>query len=150
MKIQNYLASNRTIPVLIGLLVVPLALTLLTIGARSPYTQANLNVAYDPDYNRTEQTFVGPDLPYKPGGLAAAPASDAAAHGAQLFVSNGCAGCHGLNGTGAIVGPSIAGVTQAKLKSKTHQGPGAMPAFAPAALTDNELAALAAFLAAPK
>jgi cytochrome c len=42
--------------------------------------------------------------------LAAVPAAQAAdaAHGKQLFTA--CAYCHGLNGTGGAVGPSLKGV----------------------------------------
>ena len=137
---------NRfTVPMIISLLVVPLALTLLTIGARSPYTQANLNPHYDASYTRTDQTFVGPALPLVAGGLGVASSADLVTRGQQLFTAKGCSGCHGLDGRGSIIGPSIVGATQAKLKSKTHSGPGAMPAFAPESLSADDLAALAAY-----
>ncbi len=139
--------SRFAVPVIISLVVVPLALTLLTIGARSPYTQGNLNPHYDPGYTRTDQTFVGPALPLAAPALAVPASADPVTHGQQLFTAKLCSGCHGLDGRGSIIGPSIVGATAAKLRSKTHSGPGAMPAFDPSTLTDDELAAMAAYLA---
>jgi mono/diheme cytochrome c family protein len=135
------------IPVLFSLIVLPAALTLLTIGARSPYTQANLNPHYEASYQRTDQTFVGPDLPFEAPRLAVPPSADLVTRGQQLFTAKGCSGCHGLDGRGSIIGPSIVGATEAKLSSKTHSGPGAMPAFASDSFSGDDLAAIAAYLA---
>jgi mono/diheme cytochrome c family protein len=135
------------VPTIISLVVVPLALTLLTIGARSPYTQGNLNPHYDASYTRTDQTFVGSPVPLVANGLAVPASADQVTYGQQLFTAKYCSGCHGLDGRGSIIGPSIVSATAAKLKSKTHSGPGAMPAFEPNSLSDNELAAMAAYLA---
>jgi mono/diheme cytochrome c family protein len=135
------------IPTMIGLIVVPAALILLTIGARSPYTQANLNPHYDANYTRTDQTFVGPALPFAAPGLSAPASADLVTHGQQLFTAKGCSGCHGLDGHGSIIGPSIVGATEAKVSSKTHSGPGAMPAFASDSFSGDDLAAIAAYLA---
>ncbi len=142
--------SARTkfaVPTIVILIVVPVALTLLTIGARSPYTQANLNPHYEANYTRTDQTFVGSPVPLVAPGLAVPPNTDQVTHGQQLFTAKLCSGCHGLDGRGSIIGPSIVGATAAKLRSKTHSGPGAMPAFEANSLSDDELAAMAAYLA---
>ena len=40
------------------------------------------------------------------------PATDAAAAGENLFTTRGCAGCHGIGGPAAAVGPDLAGVTE--------------------------------------
>ncbi len=139
---------NRfAVPMIVSLVVVPLAITLLTIGARSPYTQANLNPHYDASYTRTNQTFVGSPVPLVASGVAVPASPDQVEYGHQLFTAKYCSGCHGLDGRGSIIGPSITGATAAKLKSKTHSGPGAMPAFEPNSFTDTELAAMAAYLA---
>ena len=135
------------IPTMIGLIVVPAALILLTIGARSPYTQANLNPHYDASYTRTDQTFVGPAVPLVGPGVSVPASADPVAHGQQLFTANYCSGCHGLDGRGSIIGPSIVGATAAKLGSKTHSGPGAMPAFEASSFSSDEFAAMAAYLA---
>ncbi len=59
-----------------------------------------------------------------------------------------CASCHGLDGRGGIVGPAIVETKAAKLRAVTQVGPQGMPAYAPGALTDDDLAAIAAYLAA--
>lgn|SRR5574341_325574 len=138
--------KNMILPAFIGSAVLVLAFTLLTITARSPYTHSNLNAGFDPTYTRTEQTFVGAPIPFTGGGLAVPPASDPVERGHQLFVSEGCATCHGLDGRGGIVGPSIVGTKAKKLRIVTQVGPQGMPAYASGVLSDEGLAAIAAYL----
>lgn len=142
--------KNLLFPSFIGAAVLLIALTLLVIGARSPYTHVNLDEGMDPTYARTEQTLVGDPIPYMGGELAVPRASDPVELGKQLFVTKGCASCHGLDGRGAIVGPSIIDTKADKLNSKTLAGPKGMPIYAPNALTDDDLAAIAAYLNATK
>lgn len=140
--------KNMLLPAFIGSAVLMLALTLLTIVARSPYTHSNLGI--DPRYTRTEQMVVGAPIPLGRERLAVPPASDPAALGKQLFVAENCASCHGLDGGGGIVGPSIGGMKAKKLRTMTHVGPGGMPAYADGALSDEDLAAIAAYLNSSK
>jgi mono/diheme cytochrome c family protein len=137
---------NLILPAFIGTAVLLIAFTLLMIVARSPYTHSNLNAGFDPSYTRTEQDVVGTPMPFMGDALAVTPAGDAVQLGQQLFVSKGCAACHGLDGRGGVVGPSIVGTTAQKLRSKTQVGPQGMPAYAPGALKDGDLAAIAAYL----
>ncbi len=134
------------LPVLISAAVLLISLTLITITAHSPYTHANLDLGFDPAYTRTAQTFVGAPIPFTGDGLAVQTASNPVERGKQLFVSKGCAACHGLEGHGGIIGPSIVGTKASKLRAKTLAGPEGMPAYAPGALTDDDLAAIAAYL----
>ncbi len=138
--------KNMILPAFIGSAVLVIAFTLLTIVARSPYTHSNLNTEFDPSYTRTEQTVVGAPIPFGGGGLAVAPASDPVQLGKQLFVAESCASCHGLDGRGGIVGPPIVGTKAEKLRTVTSIGPKGMPAYAPGALGDEDLAAIAAYL----
>ena len=142
-------ARHVALPAFIGSVVLLLGLSLATIVARGPYTHANLNLAFDPAYSRTDQAFVGAPIPFTGGMLAVQPAADPVERGRQLFVGYGCATCHGLDGNGGAVGPSLAGKSAAKLATKTQVGPKGMPAFAPGALSTDDLAAIAAFLDAP-
>lgn len=142
--------KDMILPVLIGAAVLVIGLSLLTIVARSPYTHSNLNLSFDPRYTRTEQSVVGAPMLF--GGdmnmnmNMPMATNDPIQLGKQLFVVNDCAGCHGLDGKGGIIGPSIVGITAEKLRVKTNVGPKGMPAYAPGALTDNDLAAIAAYL----
>ena len=136
------------LPIFIGTVVLLIALSLLAIVAFGPYTHANLDAGYNPNYTRTNQILIGAPIPYSGDGLAVSPASDLVQRGKQLFVTKGCATCHGLDGHGGIIGPSIVGTKAAKLRVRTTVGPKGMPAYAPGALTDEDLAAIAAYLAA--
>ncbi|MBI4171556.1 MAG: hypothetical protein HY511_02230, partial [Actinobacteria bacterium] len=73
------------------------ALVILMIGARSPYTHANLATGLDPSYVRTPQAVLGEEV-----SLVHADASrmggDPVARGAALYVTAGCASCHALSG----------------------------------------------------
>lgn len=137
---------NMLLPGFIAMAVLGIAFTLLTIVARSPYTHSNLNLGFDPRYTRTEQSVVGAPVPFGGDMLAVASAGDPVQLGRQLFVVKGCASCHALDGRGGIIGPSIVGTKADKLRVKTTVGPQGMPAYAPGALTDQELAAIAAYL----
>jgi mono/diheme cytochrome c family protein len=139
-------SRNLILPASIGTVVLLIALTLVTIVARGPYTHSNLNGGFDPSYTRTEQTLLGTPIPFTGAGLGVPPASDPVQLGKQLFVAEDCAACHGLDGRGGIIGPSIVGTTAEKLRVKTQVGPKGMPAYAPGALTDADLAAIAAYL----
>jgi mono/diheme cytochrome c family protein len=147
--IETFEGHNRfVVPTLLAAAVVPLALLLLVVGARSPYTHMNLAPGFDPNYTRTDQGVVGPPEMYHGDSLAVPPASDLVDLGHELFVAKGCASCHGLDGRGGIVGPPVAGTNARELKVKAQVGPGGMPAFAPGALSDEDLKAIAAYLAA--
>jgi mono/diheme cytochrome c family protein len=135
-------------PTLIAVVVVPLALGLLIIGARSPFTHVNLDEGFISSYMRTDQALVGSPELYQGGKLVVPLASDPVERGRQLYVSKGCASCHGLEGRDAIVGPVIVGTSVKALRQKTQKGPGGMPAYAPDALSDDDLNAIAAYLKA--
>lgn len=141
--------ASRLIPAFFALLVVFLGGTLLAIGARSPYTHGNLMPDVDPRYTRTEQISVGPSQPYEGGQVGASVAkADAVTRGAAYFVTKGCAGCHGLRGTGGVVGPDMAGQDASYLREFTREGRTAMPAYAEGALTDEQLGDIVTYLRA--
>jgi len=123
------------------------ALVILMIGARSPYTHANLNLGYDTRYERTEQILVGEDVDF--AGLshdAARAAAGGVARGASRYVTAGCAGCHGLEGRGGVVGPKIAGVEADTIAQRVRAGPVGMPRFSASGLSDDEVSDIAAYL----
>lgn len=123
------------------------ALFILMVGARSPYTHANLVAGYEPRYDRTEQIRVGEAGPY--GGVHAAGAApaDPIERGERLFVTAGCASCHTLDARGGPVAPAIVGADEATITKKVRRGPGGMPRFASGTLSDADIAAIAAYLA---
>ncbi len=144
--------AKLVIPTVAAAWVVGVGATLIVIVVFSPYTHGNLAAAYEPGYERTAQIVVGPAIPYEGMGLdgRVALAADPAARGAELMVDKGCATCHGLDGKGTSVGVSLTGLSAAILRSTTTMGPHGMPAFAPSSLSDDDLAAIAAYVNAKK
>lgn len=139
--------ASFAMPALVALVVFLFSTTLLLIGARSPYTHANLLTGYDPRYDRTEQITVNEVEPYAGVGDAmGAAAADPVQRGARLFVTTGCASCHTLEARGGPVGPAIVGTDEATIAKKVRKGPGGMPQFAPGALSEADIAAIAAYL----
>ncbi len=123
------------------------ALVILMIGARSPYTHANLATGYDPRYERTEQILVGTQADF--AGLspdARLDGADALARGSSRYVTQGCASCHALEGRGGLVGPRLVGVDVETITTRVREGPVGMPRFSTAGLTDAEIADIAAYL----
>ena len=123
------------------------ALVILMIGARSPYTHANLNLGYDQRYERTQQILVGAqaDLAGRSPDSRLAGA-DTLARGVSLYVTQGCASCHALEGRGGVVGPKVAGADEETIAKRVRQGPAGMPRFSTTRLTDAEIADITAYL----
>ena len=127
-------------------LVVTAAIAILAIGARSPYTHGNLATGYDERYQRTQQIVVGESQDFAGVSPASAAGDTAVTRGEALYVSEGCATCHGLAGRGAPVAPPIAGTKLSTLRQRVREGPAGMPRFSTGALTDAELADIEAYL----
>lgn len=138
--------AHRGATIVIALVVASLAFTLLFIGASSPYTHANLNRAYDDGYTRTEQVIVGAPIPFSGLGSSTPATGDAIQRGGALFITEGCFGCHALGGQGGAVAKAIAGVDQKLLAQKVREGTAGMPQFSTTGLTDEQLAAIGAYL----
>jgi len=138
--------AHRRATVIIGLVLLLVAVTILSIGANSPYTHANLSAAYDPRYDRTEQIVVGAPGEFRGLSRDVSTGSDPVARGATLYVTAGCVGCHALEGRGSAVAKAIAGVDAKLLATKVRDGTAGMPPFSPAGLTDQQVADITAFL----
>jgi mono/diheme cytochrome c family protein len=128
-------------------LVAFLALVVLMIGARSPYTHANLAEGFDPRYYRTAQILVSADTVFAGLSRDVAPAgANPVTRGASLYVTQGCASCHALEGRGGPVGPRLVGVDDETVANRVRQGPVGMPRFSAAGLTDAEISDITAYL----
>ncbi len=140
--------QRYTFPIVAAFVVLTLGPLLVAIGARSPYTHAQLLPGPDSGYTRTEQTIVGSPVPYSGEGLAGQPKADEdlVSLGQKLLAARGCAFCHGVTGQGGPVGPVIVGFEVQKLRDKTDQGPDGMPQYAHGALSDDDLMAIVAYL----
>jgi mono/diheme cytochrome c family protein len=134
------------IPLAMGGWIVVVSLTLIGIILLGPYTHDNLARGPEPGYTRTMQETVGMVMPFQGPGTSQPLPSDQIARGRALMVSHECATCHGLDGRGGVIGKPIVGFSATQLRSKTTQGPGEMPAFSSSELSDQDVAAIAAYL----
>lgn len=137
--------ASFAVPAVVAAAVVSLSVTLLLIGARSPYTHANLFPAYNSAYTRTEQVVVGPGEDYAGVGGEVG-TGDAAGRGARLFVTKSCATCHGLEARGGTFAPPIVGADAETIAKRARKGPGGMPRYGQDGLSDQQIADIAAFL----
>jgi len=140
--------SKFVIPAIAAMWVVGVPATLIGIILFGPYTHGNLAAEYQPGYVRTEQIVVSPASPYGGPGLDGSVilSDDPVTRGSQLLVAKGCATCHGLDGQGGPVGVRLTGLDAAMLRMTTSMGPHGMPQFSSDSLTDDDLAAIAAYI----
>jgi mono/diheme cytochrome c family protein len=139
------------VPAVLVALVSGLAVGLIGgIVARSPETHANVRPA---GYDRTVVGYVGEVLPYEGIGLAdgrLADNADPIARGRILFLADGCAGCHGVDAQGGVVGPKLdlEEIFREDFGQIVRSGPGGMPAFKDSILGDVDLESIYKYLKA--
>lgn len=122
-----------------------LALGLVTVLLRSPDTHHN----FDPEgYVRSPVAYLDAAYFYPGVGLVdGALSGDAVADGRSLFLSLGCAGCHGLNAQGAAAAASPAFATRPWLETVMRTGlPGGMPPYPESDVPSDQVDLLHAFL----
>jgi len=66
--------------------------------------------------------------------------------GRALFISKGCAACHGADGRGTAAGPAVVGEEAEEIRQQVREPRGAMPAFGPERLSDEELEAIIRYI----
>ena len=77
----------------------------------------------------------------------AALALQPASLGEQLFVSKGCAACHGEMGQGSQIAPALPGHSEVQVRRQVRAPMGLMPVFPPDRVSNQELAEIAAYIA---
>ncbi len=66
--------------------------------------------------------------------------------GRTLFVSKGCAACHGENAEGSSIAPALPGHNEEMVKKQVRNPRFQMPAFAVSQISDEELAEIAGYV----
>ena len=79
-----------------------------------------------------------------PAGLAG---TEAQGEGRDLFIANGCSGCHGQDAEGTSIAPALAGHTEQMVKRQVRTPRFRMPAFSEQQISDRELQTIAHFIA---
>src|SRR3990170_2387440 len=101
------------------------------IVARSPETHANVRPE---GYDRTPIIYVGDEPTVSGFGLAdpgLVTNVDRGVRGRLLFLSYGCAACHGLGSRGGVIGPDLDPdeLSLSEFRREVRSGPKGMPAF---------------------
>ncbi len=74
------------------------------------------------------------------------PQSSEEASGRDLFISKGCAACHGQNAEGSSIAPALPGHTEEMVKRQVRNPRLQMPAFSESQVSDDELEAIAHYV----
>ena len=113
-------------------------------------THLNLTEEEVDGYTRTAHTFVTADGEAPIGTWNPSEcdngASDCDRGPIVEWVVNGCAGCHGLDGTGSVVGPTVHLIADEDFADTIRFGPNGMPAFGEEDLSDEQITVLARYL----
>ncbi len=67
--------------------------------------------------------------------------------GRQLYIDKGCAVCHGQNGEGTSIAPSLPGHNAEQIKRQVRSPLGTMPRSGPESITDDELEKIVDYIA---
>ncbi|MDA1279060.1 MAG: cytochrome c [Chloroflexi bacterium] len=143
-----------------GISIVPVAITIGLIAAMvvlvgqitlKPWASADagfdthLNYSTVSDgYARTKVARVEADQPPFDGWV---PTSDGDTEiPLAAWAGYACASCHGIDGTGGLVGPNLQELTREDFTEKIRFGQDGMPAFGELDLTDEHIAVLSAYL----
>lgn len=136
-------------------LVVGLATVLIwVIVLRSPDTHAHLWGEARPSYTRTAIAWLSGEVPRevpRPRVALGQPgvrweAGQPLEPGRRIYLEAGCATCHGVDARGGPVGPSLAHSFPSITKRMVREGPGGMPTYGEAVLSEAELDKMAAYL----
>ena len=142
---------NFLVPTVGFAVVATLATVLIwAIVLRSPDTHAHLWETWRPEYTRTSPIFVGQEVGgveltlgqghLRKGYLAFGEV------GRAIYLDLGCATCHGLDAKGGPVGPSLAHSSPNITKRMVREGPGGMPVYGEAVVSEADLGKLATYL----
>ncbi len=153
-KLSNLNRHAGVIGPAIGVVILVVTVTAMVLQATirpwatdnyGPNTHLNTSEELD-DYTRTGVTFVG-DLSDGPDGwVPSAAARESEFPGYAAYVGYGCASCHGTDGAGTSVGPSINGSSERRIGNLVRKGPKTMPGYDDAHLIGPELDLIVAYL----
>lgn len=148
----------------LGLLLIGVVVIKPGVGPNVSW-RTHLNLVEEPvdDYTRSVQTFVSeegsaPNSVWQRADCEGTVTKDLPAgyDGVDLpacdddpiveWVAHGCAGCHGLDGSGGVVGPDVQEVILDEFSDTVRFGPSGMPAFALSDLSDEHLGLIREFL----
>lgn len=149
------LLARRVVPLaLVGVIVIGAALLIVQMALRPwapPNEQADTHLNFDGPpahgYTRSRLTYLSEVAAAPSGRVPSQEALSAANQGQADYIGYGCANCHNINGSGGFAAPAVTGDSARRVTTLVRQGPGNMPAYTKAALSDADLNAIAAYIA---
>jgi len=141
--------GSMWISVLLASAAVFTAIGMVIVFVRAPVSNKDVT---DPDvYDRTPVVYIDETYPYTGFGLndeSIARTGDPVVDGRALYFKYGCAACHGLNGQGATVGPTLVDEIGSfgGFGEDVREGPRGMPAYDDATISDENLEKIYIFL----
>jgi mono/diheme cytochrome c family protein len=142
-------AGSAWLSVILAVAVIITAAGMMFVLSRNPLTQAKTGVAGG--YNRTPIAYLEVGYPYVGPGLenpSIADTQNLLRDGRLIYFQYGCAGCHGLAGTGGVVAPELVGEVGSVggFAEDVRDGPKNMPGYEPSVLSDEDLAKIHGYL----
>jgi mono/diheme cytochrome c family protein len=153
-KLSNLNRHAGVIGPAIGVLILVATVTAIVLQATirpwatdnyGPNTHLNTSEELN-DYTRTGVTYVGDISDGPDGWVPSAAARESEFQGYGAYVGYGCASCHGTDGAGTSVGPSINGGSERRIGNLVRQGPKAMPGYDEAHLIGPDLDLIIGYL----
>lgn len=144
---------HRILPVFSVAIVAFTALGMFYVVLSRPTMHANLDPTAD--FSRVPPALVGTDYDYVGLSNESHLADRSGDTGQKLFIQANCAGCHGLNGEGGVVGPALVeadepnGISLDSFIGEVRDGPKEMPTYSETRLTDAEITLMHDFLYGP-
>jgi len=155
--------GSMWISVLLASAAVFTAVGMVIVFIRAPVS--NKDVTDPAVYDRTPIVYIDESYPYTGFGLndrsaaqsytgfglndeSAAQTGDPVVDGSALYFKYGCAACHGLNGQGATVGPTLVDEIGSfgSFAEDTREGPGGMPSYDETTISEENLEKIYAYL----
>jgi len=131
--------GSMWISVLLASAAVFTAIGMVIVFVRAPVSNTDVT---DPErYDRTPIGYLNKTYPYEGFGLkdeSVAQTGDPIEDGSALYFRYGCAACHGVNGQGAIVGPTLLDELGSfgSFSEDVREGPRGMPGYAEGTISD--------------
>jgi len=141
--------GSMWISVLLASAAVFTAIGMVIVFVRAPVSNTDVT---DPErYDRTPIVYIDSTYPYEGFGLndeSVAQTGDPIEDGGALYFKYGCAACHGLNGQGAVVGPTLVDEIGSfgSFSEDVREGTKGMPEYNDVTISDENLQKIYAYL----
>lgn len=147
-SVARWLApALAALAILAGAIVLTVVMVVRPWASNRAAGETHFNYDIEADYARSGVAYLGEESGAPEGWVRAASAAALPDQGLVAYVAYGCASCHGVDGLGTAAGPPIAGGEVRRVVNITRKGPGSMPVYDEANLSENWLDLIAEYVA---